>query len=152
MLGFLPDAPDAAGSRLTPHRDEGEGLAADAQVLPVRRPAPAGAHVPHPVQVLGAQEGLGGPAAARLAPDELLPFVLVERKGRPGGDVALDEGVVAVVPFGALAGSLVFSEGMAAQQEANGEREESPVGGHHTAGLRGKKHKWDCLPNVWQTV
>lgn len=84
VLGFLPDALDAARPHLAPHSDEGERLAADAQVVLEPLAAPLTAHLLHPGQVHGVEEGLRGPAAARLVQDVPLPLVLVEGGGRAG--------------------------------------------------------------------
>lgn len=70
-----------------------------------------------------------------LIPDELLPVVLVEGVGSAGGKVPLEEGVVAVVPLGELAGSVVFSKGLMTQQEADGKREDNSESSHCPAVL-----------------
>lgn len=121
MFGFLSDAPDAARPRLTPHRDKGERFPADAQVLLVLLPPFVGAHFPHPLQVFLGEEGLGGSVTAS-SPDVFLPFVLVQRMGCARGNVALEESVVAVVPFGELAGSVVFGKCLMSKQEKDGKR------------------------------
>lgn len=107
MFGFLFDAPDPARPRFAPHRDKGEKLLADAQVLLVDLPPVFRAHGLHLVQVFWMEEGLGRPVTATVIPDVLLPVVLVERRGSTRANVALDEGVVAFVPCGQLAGSIV---------------------------------------------
>lgn len=97
VLGLLSDALDAAGSRFAPHRHKGERLVADAQVVLVRLPPLAGAHLPHPVQVAWVEEGLRGSAAAGFVLDVVLPLLPVQRGRRPGRQVALQEGFVALV-------------------------------------------------------
>lgn len=131
VFSLLPDAPDAARPRFAAHGDETERLPADAQVLLVYLPPCVGAHVLHPVQVFRVEEGLGGSVAAPVVPDVLLPLVLVEVVGGPAANVALDEGVVGVVPLGELAGSVVFSQRPMPQQETDGEAEKSPEGSHY---------------------
>lgn len=131
MFVFLLDAPDAARPRFTPHCDKSERLLADAQVLLVCLPPLVGAHIPHPVQVFWIEEGLCGSATASFILDVVLPFDLVERSGSARGNVALDESVVALVPFGELAGSIILSKRLMTQQETDGEREQSPESSHY---------------------
>lgn len=97
MLGLLADALDAARSGLAPHRHKSERLFADAQVLLVRLPALAGAHLPHSVQVFWIEKGLRGSAAASFALDVVLPLLPVQRGRGSGGQVALQERFVALV-------------------------------------------------------
>lgn len=108
MFGFLSDAPDAARPHFTPHSDKREKLPADAQVLLVDLPPFVRAHFLHPVQVFWVEEGLRGSVTVPMVLDVLLPFILIKRRGSAWGNVAFDEGVVAIIPFGALAGSIVF--------------------------------------------
>lgn len=139
VLGLLPDALDAAGPGLAADRHEGELALTDAQVLLVGLPPFAGAHLPHAVQVFGAEEGLRGSAAARFALDVVLPVLPVQRGGGSGGQVALQEGLVALGGAGGLAGGLVPDEGVTAQQQAEGKSEEEPGRRHSPADLRGGK-------------
>lgn len=139
MFGFLPHAPDPARARRAPHRDEGEGLAADAQVLLVHGAALVGAHRLHPGQVARPQEGLRGSVTAPVELDVILPLVLVQRLGSAGADVAFDERVEAVVPSGELARGVVLSRRGTSHEETGGEGEQSPEGSHHAAGLRDKQ-------------
>lgn len=97
VLGLLSDALDAARPGLAPYRHERELLLADAQVLLVRLPPLAGAHLLHSVQVFRVEEGLRGPAAASFTLDVVLPVLPVERGRGSGGQVALQEGFVAPV-------------------------------------------------------
>lgn len=130
MLGFLPDASNTARSRLTPHRDKSERLPTDAQVVLVPLPAFVGAHRVHPLQVLGIEEGLRGSATAGFVHDVVLPLGLVERSGSAGGNVPLDEGVVAFGRSGALAGSIVLGQSLMSQQEADGKSEKGSESSH----------------------
>lgn len=123
MFGLLPDALDAAGSGLAADRHEGELLLADAQVLLVRLPPLAGAHLPHSVQVFGVDEGLRGSATAGFTLDVVLPVLRVRRGRGSGGQVALQEGLVALVGASGLAGRLVSDEGVRTQQQAEGKSE-----------------------------
>lgn len=138
VLGLLPDALDAAGPGLAADRHEGELALADAQVLLVRLPPLAGAHLPHAVQVCGAEEGLRGSAAAGFALDVVLPVLPVQRGGGSGGQVALQEGLVALAGAGGLARGLVPDEGVTTQQQAEGKSEEEPGRRHSPAALQGK--------------
>lgn len=131
VFGLLPDALDAARPHFAPHCDEAERLAADAQVVLEPLAATLAAHLLHPGQVLGVQEGLCGPAAARLVQDVPLPLVLVEGGGRAGRQVTLEEIVKALVPSGTLTWSFVPGRGLTGQQEAYGDGEESPEPGRH---------------------
>lgn len=130
MLVLLLHAPDATCARFTPHCDESERLPADAQVLLVGLPPFPAAHLPHPLQVFWIEEGLCGSAAAGFTLDVVLPFTLVERSGRARGNVALDEGVVALFPCRVLAGSLISSIRWMTQQETGGQSEKSSASGH----------------------
>lgn len=141
MFGFLSDAPDAARPRLTPHRDKSERLLTDAQVLLKGLPPFVRAHILHHVQVFLFEEGLRGSVTAPVIPDVLLPFVLVQRRGGARANVAFDEGVVTVVPFGELAGSIIFSQRLITQQEADAKSEKSPENSHYPAVLESNK---DC--------
>lgn len=134
VLGLLSDALDAARPGLAPYRHEGELLLADAQVLLVRLPPLAAAHLPHSVQVFGVEEGLRGPAAASFTLDVVLPVLPVQRGRGSGGQVALQEGFVAPVGASALAGGLVSDEGVGTQQQAEAEREEKTGRRHSPAG------------------
>lgn len=135
MFGFLLDVLDAARPQFTPHRDKSKSLLADAQVVLVYLPPVALAHILHLVQVFWTDEGLGGSVAARILFDVIHPLVLVERGGSARGNVAFEEGRIAIVPFGALAGSIVLSKCLMTQQETDGEREENPEGSHYPAVL-----------------
>lgn len=139
VLGLLSDALDAAGSGLAPYRHEGELLLADAQVLLVRLPPLAGAHLPHSVQVFWVEEGLCGSAAASFTLDVVLPVLPVQRGGGSGGQVALQEGFVALVRASALAGGLVPDEGVGTQQQAQGKSEEQARGRHSPPALQGRR-------------
>lgn len=97
VLGLLSDALDATRPGLAPYRHESELLLADAQVLLVRLPALAAAHLHHFVQVLWVEEGLRGSAAARFALDVVLPVLPVQGGRGSQGQVALQEGFVALV-------------------------------------------------------
>lgn len=134
IFGIILNAPDAARPHYTPHRDKSERLLADAQVLLVYLPPFVRTHILHPVQVFWTEKGLGGSVTAPVIPDVILPFVLVERSGSTSTNVAFDEGVEAVVPFGELAGSIVFGKGLMTQQETDGKRE-SPESSHYPAVL-----------------
>lgn len=135
MFGFLSDALDPASPRYTSHRDKSEGLPADAQVFLVHHPPLVRAHGLHPVKVALVQKGLGGSVTAPVVLDVRLPQVLVQSIWSTGANVAFDEGVVAVVPFGALAGSVVFSKRLMSQQETDGQSDKSPEGSHYPAVL-----------------
>lgn len=128
---LLLDAPDATRARFTPHCDESERLPADAQVLFVGFPPFLAAHLPHPLQVFRIEEGLCGSATASLTLDVVLPFTLVERRGRASGNVALEKGVVALFPCRALAGSLISSIRWMTQQETGGQSEKSSESSHY---------------------
>lgn len=130
VLGLPMDAAYPAGPGLAAHSDEGEGSAADAQVLLVL-PAPlVAAHRLHPLQIAGVQEGLCGPVAAKLA-DVLLPLVLVQAFGRLRVHVPFDEGAVGVIPFGGLARQVVLGQGTVAQPETQqGQGDEALAPGH----------------------
>lgn len=130
MLGFLPDASNAARSRLTPHCDESERLPTDAQVVLVPLPAFVGAHLVHPRQVLRIEEGLRGSATAGFVHDVVLPLGPVERSGSAGWNVPLEEGLVAPVRSGALAGSIVHGQSLMSQQEADGKSEKASKSSH----------------------
>lgn len=131
MFVFLSDALYAARPRLTPHGDKSERLPADAQVLLVRLPPLAAAHLPHLVQVFWTEEGLRGSATASFGLDEVLPLGLVKRIGGAGGNVVLDKSVVALVPIGGLAGSVISGKCLMSQQEADGKNEKSLERSHH---------------------
>lgn len=135
VFGLLLDAPDAAGSRFAPHRDEGEGLLADAEVLLEHLPSFAGAHGPHPVQLPRVDEGLRGSVAAPVVPDVALPLVLVRRGGSALSDVSFEEGLEAVVPFGGLAGGVVFPLDWLSQQGAESQSEKHSGSRHYPAVL-----------------
>lgn len=137
MFVLLLDAPDATCARFTPHCDESKRLPADAQVLFVGLPPSLAAHLPHPLQVFWIEEGLRGSAAASFTLDVVLPFTLVERSGRARGNVALDKGVVALFPCGALAGSLISSIRWMTQQETGGQSEKSSESSHDPEVLHG---------------
>ena len=62
-------------------------------------------------------------------------LVLLRVVGNPGANVALEEGVEAVVPLGLLAGSAIMGECLMLQQEADGEREKNPESSHYPADL-----------------
>lgn len=141
VLGLLSDALDAARSGLAPYRHKSELLLADAQVLLVRLPPLAGAHLPHSVLVFGIEEGLRGSAAAGFTLDVVLPVLPVERGRGSGGQVALQEGFVALVGASALAGGLVSDEGVRAQQQAEGQGEEKARHRHSPPALQGKE-RW----------
>ena len=131
VLALPHDGADPTGFGLAAHSDEGEALAADAQVLFELLAAPVAAHCLHPLQVAGVQEGLGWPVAA-LGGDVLLPGVLVVAAGCSRWDVAAKEGVVGIVPPGALAGGVVLGQGDVTQPETQqGQGEEALVSGHH---------------------
>lgn len=89
VLDLGRDAPYAAGPGLTPHRDEPEGLLANAQVLFISLTAFGRAHGLDPAQVVRAQKGLRGPVTAPVVPYVLLPLVLVQGRGHALADVAL---------------------------------------------------------------
>lgn len=80
-----------------------------------------------------------GSATASFILDVALPFHLVERSGSARGNVALDESVVALVPSGELAGSIVFSKRLMTQQETRGKSEKSLESSHYPEVLQGKK-------------
>ena len=80
MLGLLLDVAYPAGADFAAHSEEGEGLAADAQVLLVPLAPLAAAHSLHPLQIARVQKGLRGPVTALLA-DVILPNVLVQAVG-----------------------------------------------------------------------
>ncbi|KAF3839709.1 hypothetical protein F7725_018426 [Dissostichus mawsoni] len=138
MFGFLFDAPDAARPRFAPHGDKAETLPADAHVFLVRC-SPLDVHSHHPVQVARLQEGLGGSGTVAVILDEIHPLVLVQSSRSIRGNVALLEVVEGVVPFGELAGSVVYGKGLMNQQETNGEKGENPEGSHYPAVLEGNK-------------
>lgn len=135
MFGFLLDALDAARPRFTPHRDKSKRLLADAQVVLVCLPPIALAHILHLVQVFWTDEGLGGSVTARMLFDVIHPLVLVERGGSARGNVAFEECGIAIIPFGALAGSIILSKCLMTQQETDGKREKSLEGSHYPAVL-----------------
>lgn len=130
MLGFLPDASNAAGSRLTPHCDKSERLPTDAQVVLVPLPAFVGAHLVHPWQVLRMEEGLRGSATAGFVHDVVLPLGPVERSGSARGNVPLQEGFVTFSRAGALARGIVLGQGLMSQQEADGKSEKGSKSSH----------------------
>lgn len=135
MFGLLSDASDPAGSRFTPHRDKGEGHLTDAQVLLEHPPSPAGAHRLHPFQIVRVDEGLRGSVTASVVPDVGLPLVLGQRVGRARADVAFEEGPEAVVPFGRLAGSLIFRLDFMTQQDTKSQRQKQSGSSHYPAVL-----------------
>lgn len=99
MFSFLADVPDPAGSQLTPHCDESEGLLADAQVLLVHLSTFVGADGLYFVQFVWMEEGLCWSVAAPVVLDVSLPLILIESVRSPRADVALDKGVEAIIPF-----------------------------------------------------
>lgn len=133
MFGVLSDASDTACPRLTPDSDKRERLSADAQVLLEGFPPFVRAHIFHPVQVFGTQEGLSRSVTATVIPDVRLPLIVVERSGYAGANVAFDKGAEAVVPFGGLAGSVILSRCLMTQQETDGKSEKSPEASHYPA-------------------
>lgn len=116
------DAPDAARTGLAPHRHEGEGLLADAQVFFVNFASFVGAHGLDPLQVVRDEEGLCGSVTAAVVPDIFFPLVLIRRPRSAISDVALQEGPVAVVPLGKLARSFVFGTSLLPEQETQNQR------------------------------
>lgn len=135
MFAFLSDALDAACPRFAPHCDKVETLPADTHVLLVRDSPLGCAHSHHPVQVARVQEGLGGSGTVAVILDEIHPLVLVQSSRSTRGNVALLEVVEGVVPFGELAGSVVYGKGLMNQQETDGEKGENPEGSHYPAVL-----------------
>lgn len=109
MFGFPADALDAARPLLAPHRDEGEGLPADAQVVLVHHPPLVGAHGLHSGLAAFGQERLCGSATPPVVLDVNLPLVVVQRRWGTRAQVASEERVEAVVPLGELAGSVILS-------------------------------------------
>ena len=133
------DAAYATGVELAAHRDEGEGLAADAQVVLEVPAAPVAAHRLHLLQLPGVQEGLRGPVAAQVL-DVRLPLVLVHAAGGSLGEVALDEGAEGVVRPGGLAWLVVLSQGVVAQPETQqGQGDESL--GHYAGYLERERER-----------
>lgn len=150
MFALPDDVPDPAGALVAPHRDEGERLLADAQVLLEGLAACAGAHGPDPVQVFWVQEGLGGSLAAAVLLDVVPPLVLIQRGGQPRADVAPDESIVAVVPFGSLAGSVVVRARPMSRQDAGGHQQRQARGGHSPSSPCGGANSFTSTPE--QTV
>lgn len=122
VFRFLRDRFNSTGSLNAPDRDERERLLTDAHVLLQHLPSSAGAHGPHPLQVLRVEEGLRGSVTAPQALDVLLPLVMVQGVGRPRGKVASEEHFEAVVPFRGHARSLIFSRCLLSQQETDDKR------------------------------
>lgn len=100
VLALMVDPLDATGSMFHAHRDEGERFLADAHVPLEGLPTCWGAHSLHPLSFALRQEGLCGPEAELLVPQELLPGVLVLSARSPLQDVTLQEGLVARGPIG----------------------------------------------------
>lgn len=126
MFLLAADALDATGTRLHPHRGEGERLGADAHVLLVGPATAAGTDGVHFILLAGLDEGLGRPGAVSVRAQVRLPgLFVVQRSGSARRQVAAEEVVVAVVPFGAHAGEVVVGVGLTlvghGQEDGEGE-------------------------------
>lgn len=131
---FLGDVLDPTGPVNAPHGDKSERLLADAQVPLQHLASAAGAHGFHPVQIVRVQEGLCGSVALPQTLDVPLPLVRIQRVGRPEGEVASDERLEAVVPFGVLAGSIVRGRCGLSHQETGGKRKKDSGSSHFLKG------------------